>query len=73
MPDLICLSFAPRRIHKGAGGQGNSGGKRVSTLMNGFRGQIAISLRSEAKHPKGGPQAKGNLRSDPENARFRLH
>ena len=38
---------------------------------NGFWGQIAISLRSEAKHPKGGPQAQGNLRSDPKNARFR--
>ena len=24
-----------------------------------FWGQIAISLRSEAKHPKGGPQARG--------------
>ena len=27
--------------------------------MNGFGGQIAILLRSEAKHPKGEPQARG--------------
>ena len=27
--------------------------------MSGFWGQITISLRSEAKHPKGGPKARG--------------
>ena len=46
--------------------------ERVTARTNGFWGQIAISLRSEAKHPKGGPQAQGNLRSDPENARSRF-
>ena len=38
-------------------GQGQR--ERPSTQMNGFRGQIAISLRSKAQHPKGGPQARG--------------
>ena len=33
--------------------------ERVAARTNGFWGQIAISLRSEAKHPKGGPKARG--------------
>jgi hypothetical protein len=32
---------------------------QVMVRLDGFWGQIAISLRSEAKHPKGGPQARG--------------
>ena len=32
---------------------------QVMGRMDGFWGQIAISLRSEAKHPKGGPKARG--------------
>ena len=31
----------------------------MAVRTNGFWGQIVISLRSEAKHPKGGPQARG--------------
>ena len=45
---------------------------RIRIEANGVWGQIAISLRSGAEHPKGGTQAQGNLRSDPENARFRF-
>ena len=33
--------------------------EQVTARTNGFWGQSAISLRSEAKHPKGGPQARG--------------
>ena len=33
--------------------------EQVTARTNGFWGQIAISLRSEAKHPKGGPKARG--------------
>ena len=47
-------------------------GWRLETLCDpGFEGQITISLRSEAQHPKGGPQGRG-IYADPQNARFRF-
>ena len=60
MPALIHFSLRSSAHPQGFGERVKIRDReQVTARTNGFWGQIAISLRSEAKHPKGGPQARG--------------